>query len=127
MALNPEDYAAHLYLGTLLLQLDGNAQGAVAQFRLFLADDPPSDVVSQAASIRAPGLHRGRPATAVRSADGLTRQPECGCQLKYRTATSRPRTPHAATISTSDQSNGVPRKADSHPESEVVQWGNNPG
>ncbi len=49
--LQPQDYAAHLYLGTLLLQLDGNAQGAVDQFRVFLSDDPPSAVVSQAASV----------------------------------------------------------------------------
>ena len=51
VTLDPGDYAAHLYLGTLLLQLDGNSQGAVEQFHLFLADGPPSSVVSQAASI----------------------------------------------------------------------------
>jgi len=51
VAAAPGDYAAHLYLGTLLLQLDGNAAGAVTQFDRFLADDPPSTVVSQAASV----------------------------------------------------------------------------
>jgi cytochrome c-type biogenesis protein CcmH len=50
VALDPTDYAAHLYLGTLELQLDGNAQGAVDQFHLFLADGPPPSVVSEAAS-----------------------------------------------------------------------------
>ena len=30
----PGDYAAHLYLGTILLQQDGNAAGAADQFRL---------------------------------------------------------------------------------------------
>jgi len=47
--LNPGDYAVHLYLGTLLLQLDGNAAGAVDEFAQFLAADPPATVVSQAA------------------------------------------------------------------------------
>ena len=47
--LNPGDYAVHLYLGTLLLQLDGNAAGAVDEFAQFLAADPPDTVVSQAA------------------------------------------------------------------------------
>jgi cytochrome c-type biogenesis protein CcmH len=50
VALTPGDYAAHLYLGTLLLQLDGDADGAVGQFRQFLAADPPASVVSQAAA-----------------------------------------------------------------------------
>jgi cytochrome c-type biogenesis protein CcmH len=46
---NPGDYAVRLYLGTLLLQLDGNAAGAVDQFTAFLAADPPATVLSQAA------------------------------------------------------------------------------
>ncbi len=49
VALDPQDYAAHLYLGTLELQLDGNAAGAVDQFGRFLADSPPAAVVSEAA------------------------------------------------------------------------------
>jgi tetratricopeptide (TPR) repeat protein len=49
--LDPGDYAVHLYLGTLLLQSDGNAPGAVDQFAEFLADKPPAAVVAQAASI----------------------------------------------------------------------------
>ena len=51
VAMTPGDYAAHLYLGTLLLQLDGNASAAVSQFDQFLADSPPSTVVGQAATV----------------------------------------------------------------------------
>jgi len=49
--LDPGDYAVHLYLGTFVLQQDGNAAGAVDQFTLFLASKPPVVVVSQAASV----------------------------------------------------------------------------
>jgi len=48
--LDPGDYAVHLYLGTIALQEDGNAAGAVDQFRLFLAASPPAAVLAQAAS-----------------------------------------------------------------------------
>ncbi len=47
--LNPNDYAVRLYLGTVILRQDGNAVGAVDQYRRFLADGPPSVLVSQAA------------------------------------------------------------------------------
>ena len=50
VAAAPGDYAAHLYLGTLLLQLDGNAAAAVTQFNEFLGDSPPPTVVAQAAT-----------------------------------------------------------------------------
>jgi cytochrome c-type biogenesis protein CcmH len=49
--LDPGDYAVHLYLGTLLLQSDRNAPGAVDQFAEFLADKPPATVLAQAASV----------------------------------------------------------------------------
>ncbi len=49
--LAPTDYAGRLYLGTLLLQQDGNAAGAVAQFQAFLAAGPPADLLTQAAPI----------------------------------------------------------------------------
>ena len=49
VGLDPGDYAARLYLGTLLFQQDGDAAGAVAQYRQFLADDPPETLVAQAA------------------------------------------------------------------------------
>ena len=64
-ALAPRDYAVHLYLGTLLLQQDGNATGAVDQFRMFLADGPPATVLSQAAStLRAAFTQAGQPVPA---------------------------------------------------------------
>jgi cytochrome c-type biogenesis protein CcmH/NrfG len=47
--LDPTDYAARLYLGTFLLDQDHDAAGAVAQYRDFLADGPPSSLVAQAA------------------------------------------------------------------------------
>ncbi len=49
--LDPGDYAVHLYQGTLDLQLDKNAPGAVGEFALFLAARPPATVVSQAAPV----------------------------------------------------------------------------
>jgi len=49
--LAPDDYAARLYLGTVLLQQDDNAAGAVAQYRMFLADGPPTALVEQAAPV----------------------------------------------------------------------------
>jgi cytochrome c-type biogenesis protein CcmH len=47
--LDPGDYAVRLYLGTVLLQQDGNAAGAVGQYQRFLADSPPAALVEQAA------------------------------------------------------------------------------
>ncbi len=49
--LAPDDYAARLYLGTILLQQDGNAAGAVAEYRMFLADGPPTALVEQAVPV----------------------------------------------------------------------------
>jgi cytochrome c-type biogenesis protein CcmH len=49
--LNPGDYAVHLYLGTLMLQQEGNVPGAVDQFTQFLASKPPVTVLSEAASV----------------------------------------------------------------------------
>jgi tetratricopeptide (TPR) repeat protein len=46
--LDPGDYAARLYLGTLLFQRDGDAAAAVRQYRQFLADGPPEALVAQA-------------------------------------------------------------------------------
>ncbi len=47
--LDPGDYAVRLYLGTVLLQLDDDAGGAVGEYRQFLADGPPASLVLQAA------------------------------------------------------------------------------
>lgn len=61
-ALDPGDYAAHLYLGTLFLQLDGDPPEAVDQFTQFLADRPPATVMSQAAPVlRQAYVAAGRP------------------------------------------------------------------
>jgi cytochrome c-type biogenesis protein CcmH/NrfG len=49
VGLDPSDYAVRLYLGTVQLQYDDNAAGAVAQYRDFLADGPPATLVRQAA------------------------------------------------------------------------------
>jgi cytochrome c-type biogenesis protein CcmH len=49
--LDPHDYAVRLYLGTILLQHDGNAAGSVEQYRQFLGDNPPAVVVGQAAPV----------------------------------------------------------------------------
>lgn len=43
----PSAYAPHLYLGSMLLT-EGNAPGAVTQYRRFLADGPPASVVEAA-------------------------------------------------------------------------------
>ncbi|HUO48707.1 MAG TPA: hypothetical protein VMU09_07740, partial [Acidimicrobiales bacterium] len=42
-------YAAHLYLGSMLLT-EGDAQGAVGEYRAYLADHPPASSVAAAAS-----------------------------------------------------------------------------
>ena len=63
--LAPGDYAVHLYLGTVLLQQDGNAAGAADQFRMFLAASPPATVLHQAApTLRAAFTQAGQPVPA---------------------------------------------------------------
>jgi cytochrome c-type biogenesis protein CcmH len=47
--LDPGDYAVRLYLGTVLLQQDDNAAGAVGEYKQFLADNPPAALIEQAA------------------------------------------------------------------------------
>ncbi len=49
--LDPGAYAARLYLGTVLLEEDGNPSAAVAQFQRFFSDRPPAALVAQAAPI----------------------------------------------------------------------------
>jgi cytochrome c-type biogenesis protein CcmH len=49
--LAPGDFAARLYLGTVLWQRDGNAVAAAEQYRRFLADGPPPAIVDQAAPL----------------------------------------------------------------------------
>ena len=49
VSLQPGDYAARLYLGSLLLLEDHDPAAAVTQYRAFLSDGPPASVVQQAA------------------------------------------------------------------------------
>jgi tetratricopeptide (TPR) repeat protein len=49
VSLQPGDYAARLYLGTLLLLQDHAPAAAVTEYRAFLSDSPPASVVQQAA------------------------------------------------------------------------------
>ncbi|HTS14450.1 MAG TPA: hypothetical protein VMH24_02210 [Candidatus Sulfotelmatobacter sp.] len=46
---DPGAYAAHLYLGSMLLT-EGDAAGAVAEYRSYLADHPPASSVAAAAA-----------------------------------------------------------------------------
>jgi hypothetical protein len=45
---DPRAYGPHLYLGSMLL-VEGDATAAVAEFRTYLADDPPASSVQGAA------------------------------------------------------------------------------
>jgi len=47
----PSFYQAHLFLGLILANQDDNASGAVTQFNLFLADDPPTASIAQVAPL----------------------------------------------------------------------------
>lgn len=61
IAVEHDDYAAHLYLGTIELE-GGDPTGAVAQYTTFLAEDPPSSVLATAASlVRQAFTEAGRP------------------------------------------------------------------
>ncbi len=63
VGLDPGDFAARLYLGTVLLKQDDDPVGAVAQYRHFLADGPPAALVAQASpDIRAAFEGAGLPA-----------------------------------------------------------------
>jgi hypothetical protein len=47
----PDNYEAHLYLGVILINQDGDAAGAQKQFAAFLSEDPPPVIVRQEASL----------------------------------------------------------------------------
>jgi len=51
LALEPGDYGAHLYLGTIELEGSHDAAAAVAQYRAFLDEHPPTDLIKSAASL----------------------------------------------------------------------------
>jgi tetratricopeptide (TPR) repeat protein len=49
LAVRPDDYAAHFFLGTILLKQGDQPAAAAAQYRLFLAEGPPAGEVATAA------------------------------------------------------------------------------
>jgi len=51
LQVSPSFYAGHLFLGTIDLDQGNNAQAAVAQYRDFLSDHPPAQVVTNAAPL----------------------------------------------------------------------------
>jgi hypothetical protein len=67
---DPGAYVPHLYLGSMLL-VEGDAPGAVSQYRQFLADGPPPDKVRTAEPfIRKAFTQAGQPVPAM--ADSTT-------------------------------------------------------
>jgi hypothetical protein len=46
-----DDFAAHLFMGTIDLEQSHDPAAAVAQYKLFLAEDPPKTEISSAASL----------------------------------------------------------------------------
>jgi len=60
IAVAPDFYGGHLFLGLILLEQDHNASGAITQFTAFLADDPPADEVASYASQVAPAYAQER-------------------------------------------------------------------
>jgi hypothetical protein len=64
-AAHPRDYVPHLYLASMLLA-EGNAQGAVDQYRQFLSDGPPVDRVVAARQFILEAFHQaGDPPPAL--------------------------------------------------------------
>jgi hypothetical protein len=61
----PSDYAAHLFMGTIDLKGDHDAAAAVAQYKAFLSDHPPKAQITTAAPlIRQAFSEAGRPVPA---------------------------------------------------------------
>jgi hypothetical protein len=71
IAVQPDDYAAHLFLGTIDLEQDADAKAAVTQFDLFLHQHPPAALVQSAATTIAQAYTRaGRPVPPAVAAAG---------------------------------------------------------
>ena len=71
----PGAYAPHLYLGSMLLA-EGNAVGAVAQYRQFLSDGPPQSEVRAAEPFIAEAFHKaGLPVPAMPDTTPTTATP----------------------------------------------------
>jgi hypothetical protein len=51
LKVEPKDYAAHLFLGTIELKGDKDPTAAVAQFELFLSEHPPEAQIASAAPL----------------------------------------------------------------------------
>jgi tetratricopeptide (TPR) repeat protein len=66
LKVEPDDYAAHLFLGTIDLEQRHDPAAAVGQYRKFLAEHPPKARVDAAASlIRRAFSELGQPAPAA--------------------------------------------------------------
>jgi hypothetical protein len=69
---DPGAYAPHLYLGSMLLA-EGNATGAVGQYRQFLADGPPEDEVQAAQTFITEAFHKaGQPVPGLPGSSSTT-------------------------------------------------------
>ena len=73
LKVEPDDYAAHLYLGTMLLK-QGDPASAVAQYRAALAQGPPADAAQRRGAVHPPGVHVGWAAAPVGGAHGVRRR-----------------------------------------------------
>ncbi len=51
IAVEHDDFAAHLFMGTIDLEQSHDPAAAVAQYKLFLAEDPPATEISNAAPL----------------------------------------------------------------------------
>jgi cytochrome c-type biogenesis protein CcmH/NrfG len=51
LKVQPDDYGAHLYLGTMELEQDHDAAAAVSQFKIFLAEHPPKTQIDSADAV----------------------------------------------------------------------------
>ena len=65
IGIEPDDYAAHLFAGTIDLRQGNDAPAAVAEFRAFLVEHPPAALVAAAAStLRTAFAQAGQPVPA---------------------------------------------------------------
>jgi tetratricopeptide (TPR) repeat protein len=71
LAVEPDDFAAHLFLGTIDLEQGHDARAAVSQYRAFLAEHPPKARVQEAAGLITQAFRSaGDPVPAAVSAPG---------------------------------------------------------
>jgi cytochrome c-type biogenesis protein CcmH/NrfG len=66
LKIEPDDYAAHLFLGTIELEQGHDAAAAVMQYKAFLAEHPPKSLITPAATlIRQAFTAAGQPVPAA--------------------------------------------------------------